>query len=126
MIRERCKCAQFSSAIPTFYTHNSVIHIALKRTAPLLFGILSASSGIGVMLGLILGALMLGIYIDFDKDVPQLTDPYEAGFLGAWWLSFIIAGALALIFAVPMWGFPNQLKGVAQIKLEEQEMVLYY
>ena len=92
----------------------------------MLFGILSASSGIGVMLGLILGALMLGIYIDFDKDVPQLTDPYEAGFLGAWWLSFIIAGALALIFAVPMWGFPNQLKGVAQIKLEEQEMVLYY
>ena len=29
VIRERCKCAQFSSAIPTFYTHNSVIHIAL-------------------------------------------------------------------------------------------------
>lgn len=49
-----------------------------------------------------------------DPGIPR-TDPR---FVGAWWISFIVVGALLLVATLPMFLFPAQFK-TANVKAAE-------
>lgn len=37
--------------------------------------------------------------------------------VGAWWIGFLIAGGLALLAAIPMFGFPKRLPGALKARM---------
>ena len=71
------------SAIPVWTTGFAFLESQVeKRTGPFLFGLVNTASGIGVLFGIVGTALMLEIYIDFNRDVEQMTDPSNPNWLG--------------------------------------------
>ena len=43
--------------------------------------------------------------------------------VGAWWIGFLISGALAFIVALPLGGFPKKLPGQEKYKKEREQEV---
>lgn len=58
-------------------------------------------------------------HVDFNRPNQTDIDPSNYNWVGAWWISFCAAAGIAICFAVPMFGFPKQLPGVAEIKFRE-------
>ena len=110
------------SAVPLWTTGFAHIESQVrKRTAPLLFGLINMFAGIGSFVGIVGTAMILEIYVDFNRDVAQLTDPTDSSWIGAWWVPFLIASGLALFCSIPMLGFPKQLAGTAKIRMDEEK-----
>ncbi|XP_015271236.1 PREDICTED: solute carrier organic anion transporter family member 2B1-like, partial [Gekko japonicus] len=85
---------------------------ASKRNSPVYVGIIFAATTLGPAIAFVLMSLMLNIYVDADK-IPlaevQLT-PTDPRWVGAWWLGFIFASALAAVSAIPYFFFPRELQ----------------
>ncbi|XP_027694634.1 solute carrier organic anion transporter family member 1C1-like isoform X2 [Vombatus ursinus] len=66
---------------------------------------------IGPIFGFLLGSLCAKLYVDIgfvNLDNLAIT-PKDTQWVGAWWLGYLIAGALSLIAAVPFWFLPKSL-----------------
>ncbi len=76
-------------------------------------GIFYGLSAIGPGIGYMVGGAFLNIYTDFGSVNLSTLDltPRDPGWVGAWWLGFIIGGAIAFLVAVPILGFPSELPG---------------
>ncbi|XP_066525634.1 solute carrier organic anion transporter family member 1C1-like [Hoplias malabaricus] len=74
-------------------------------------GCLHTISVIGPLFGLSLGSLCASIYVDIGfVDLDSVTiNPQDSRWVGAWWLGYLVAGALSLLAAVPFWFLPNAL-----------------
>uniref|UniRef100_A0A3Q0QXQ7 Solute carrier organic anion transporter family, member 2B1 n=1 Tax=Amphilophus citrinellus TaxID=61819 RepID=A0A3Q0QXQ7_AMPCI len=93
---------------------------ASKKNSPLYLGILLAVTSIGPAFGFITGSLMLRIYVDFDKLLPEdiQLDLKDLRWVGAWWLGFLVASCLLFLTALPYLFFPrNMPKEVSQSNL---------
>uniref|UniRef100_A0A672ZKP9 Solute carrier organic anion transporter family member n=1 Tax=Sphaeramia orbicularis TaxID=375764 RepID=A0A672ZKP9_9TELE len=66
---------------------------------------------IGPVFGYLLGSLCAKIYVDIGQvDMETVTiTPGDARWVGAWWLGYIIAGAITLMSAIPFWFLPKSL-----------------
>uniref|UniRef100_A0A667ZXE5 Solute carrier organic anion transporter family member n=1 Tax=Myripristis murdjan TaxID=586833 RepID=A0A667ZXE5_9TELE len=66
---------------------------------------------IGPVFGYLLGSLCAKIYVDIGYvDMESVTiNPGDARWVGAWWLGYLIAGAITLMSAVPFWFLPKSL-----------------
>lgn len=49
--------------------------------------------------------------------------PDSPRWVGAWWIGFLISGALAFLVALPINGFPKSLPGSEKYKLEREKEV---
>nr|XP_020850074.1 solute carrier organic anion transporter family member 1C1 isoform X3 [Phascolarctos cinereus] len=66
---------------------------------------------IGPIFGFLLGSLCAKLYVDIgfvNLDNLAIT-PKDTQWVGAWWLGYLMAGALSLIAAVPFWFLPKSL-----------------
>ena len=92
---------------------------ASRAMAPLYLGVLLAISMVGPALGYILGSFTTRLYVDFDVVVnPASTSaasasrmtPRDAGWVGAWWLGFLLAAGTMFLLHIPLWFFPQTME----------------
>ncbi|CAJ1056382.1 solute carrier organic anion transporter family member 1C1-like [Xyrichtys novacula] len=84
---------------------------AQSENAALYIGCVQTISIIGPVFGYLLGSLCAKIYVDIgyvDMETVTIT-PGDARWVGAWWLGYLIAGAITLVSAVPFWFLPKSL-----------------
>ncbi|XP_014663795.1 PREDICTED: solute carrier organic anion transporter family member 5A1-like [Priapulus caudatus] len=82
-----------------------------KESASLYIGCVYSMVAFGPVVGFLLGAYLLKLYVDFftvDVLLLQLS-PHDPQWVGAWWGGFIICGFLLLVVAVPFFAFPKSL-----------------
>lgn len=101
-------------AAPLFTLGLSYIDdITLPRFVPIHIGAFYVSVAIGPALGYTLGGLFLSIYVDpWVETRLQETDP---GWVGAWWICFILSGLLSFIICVPFFLYPRVLSNYQQV-----------
>ncbi|XP_060091343.1 solute carrier organic anion transporter family member 2B1-like [Heteronotia binoei] len=84
---------------------------ASRRNSPVYVGIIYAATAIGPTIAFPMMSFMLQIYVDASKvsivEI-QLTTK-DPRWVGAWWLGFLFASALAAISAIPYFFFPREL-----------------
>uniref|UniRef100_A0A8C9R4L6 Solute carrier organic anion transporter family member n=1 Tax=Scleropages formosus TaxID=113540 RepID=A0A8C9R4L6_SCLFO len=84
---------------------------ARPDNAAFYIGCVQTVSIIGPIFGYLLGSLCAKIYVDIgfvDMESISIT-PSDARWVGAWWLGYLIAGAITLISAIPFWFLPKAL-----------------
>uniref|UniRef100_A0A674DTD6 Solute carrier organic anion transporter family member n=1 Tax=Salmo trutta TaxID=8032 RepID=A0A674DTD6_SALTR len=84
---------------------------ARSENAALYISCVQTISIIGPVFGYLLGSLCAKIYVDVgyvNMETITIT-PGDARWVGAWWLGYLIAGAITLMSAVPFWFLPKSL-----------------
>lgn len=95
-------------------TENTPLYIAVLHTVALF----------GPMAGFMLGSFFAKLYVDIgfvDLDTVAIT-PQDTRWVGAWWLGFLVAGALNLISGIPFCFLPRTMKETAQPTPEGQKL----
>lgn len=86
-------------------------------------GIFYITAIVGPALGFGLSGLFLSIYV--DPFIDTHLKPTDPGWVGAWWLCYIVCGTLCLIIAIPFFFYPRLLPNSEKLRLlREQEMAL--
>ena len=102
-----------SGGSPLFTLGTAYIDDHVKRDAASVYiGVMYAMVAFGPVLGFLLGAYMLKVYVDtFTMDTSKLTiDSSSRHWIGMWWGGFLIIGVLLLIVALPFFAFPKTMK----------------
>ena len=90
-------------------------YISLHLAVIYLLQVLGPAIGFGV------GGAFLTIYI--DPWVSTSLQQTSTGYLGAWWIGFVLAGFLSFIIAIPFFMYPRLLKDAVEVaKAREEEM----
>ncbi|XP_032062201.1 solute carrier organic anion transporter family member 1C1-like isoform X2 [Aythya fuligula] len=66
---------------------------------------------IGPIFGFLLGSLCAKLYVDIGfVDLDSLTITHkDVQWVGAWWLGYLIAGAISVVAGIPFWFLPKHL-----------------
>ena len=87
--------------------------VNLPAVVPLHIGVFYVCVAVGPALGYGLGGIFLSIYVDpWVETRLQETDP---GWVGAWWICFVLSSIASLILAVPFFLYPRLLSNHQQI-----------
>ena len=62
----------------------------------------------GPAFGFIGGALQLGVWTEGDDKKPEGITSADPGWVGAWWIGFLVCGFASILCALPMFGFPKE------------------
>ena len=94
-------------AAPLFTIGVSYIDdIVHPKRAPIWLGIFYALAVIGPALGFGIGGGFLRLYVDPSRETTlEESDP---GWVGAWWIGFIICGAISLLISILFFMFPEK------------------
>ena len=65
-------------------------------------------SCLGPAFGFIGGALQLGVWTEGDDKKPEDITSADPGWVGAWWIGFLVCGFASILCALPMFGFPKE------------------
>uniref|UniRef100_A0A3Q1JCP2 Solute carrier organic anion transporter family member n=1 Tax=Anabas testudineus TaxID=64144 RepID=A0A3Q1JCP2_ANATE len=81
---------------------------------------------LGPMFGYMLGSFLAKIYVDIGSvDLDTLTITYkDSRWVGAWWLGFIVTGAVVLLSSIPFWFLPKSLPKQGQEQSESKNTQL--
>ncbi|XP_061168479.1 solute carrier organic anion transporter family member 2B1-like isoform X1 [Saccostrea echinata] len=79
-----------------------------KRNTACYLGIITAVGMFGPGLGFGLGAVFSQMYFTLEEVQINVRDPR---WIGAWWLGFIVFGALAVVVSFPLMCFPKRMPG---------------
>ncbi|CAM9192995.1 unnamed protein product, partial [Lampetra fluviatilis] len=85
---------------------------ASTANSPFYLGVLFAVSVVGPALAFLLGSATLRYYVDFNRSPSttsgglSLGDP---GWIGAWWLGFLVAGSCCVLTSLPYFLFPRHM-----------------
>ena len=111
-------------AAPLFTIGTSYIdEIVHPKYVSVHLGIFYMMAIIGPALGFGLGGLFLSVYV--DPSVNTHLTPRDPGWVGAWWLCYIVCGVLCLVIAFPFFLYPRLLPNSSEIReLREREMAL--
>ena len=102
-----------SGGSPLFTLGTAYIDDHVKRDAASVYiGVMYAMVAFGPVLGFLLGAYMLKVYVDaFEIDpATLLMDSGSRHWVGMWWGGFLIIGVLLLLVALPFFAFPKEMK----------------
>uniref|UniRef100_H2Z5W6 Solute carrier organic anion transporter family member n=1 Tax=Ciona savignyi TaxID=51511 RepID=H2Z5W6_CIOSA len=75
---------------------------------PVYIGVYYMGSLLGPAFGFILGGQLLKIFTEIGV-TPTDINPESPQWVGAWWVGFVISGAILFIIAIPVLGFPRKL-----------------
>ncbi|XP_072000870.1 solute carrier organic anion transporter family member 1B3-like [Engystomops pustulosus] len=81
-------------------------------STPLYIAFLHTVALLGPMAGFMLGSFFARLYVDIgfvDLDTVTIT-PQDTRWVGAWWLGFLLAGAVTLISGIPFCFMPKAMK----------------
>ncbi|XP_069107929.1 solute carrier organic anion transporter family member 4A1-like [Argopecten irradians] len=92
------------------------------KMTSLYLGIMYAAASIGVAAGYMLGGQTLNLFTDFHVLDPKNIglSPIDPRWVGAWWISFLISGAVMCIVVIPICAYPKRLPGSAKIQAERK------
>ncbi|XP_010614101.1 solute carrier organic anion transporter family member 1C1 isoform X1 [Fukomys damarensis] len=84
---------------------------ASEDNAAFYIGCVQTVAIIGPIFGFLLGSLCAKLYVDIGfVNLDHITiTPKDSQWVGAWWLGYLIAGAVSLLAAVPFWCLPKSL-----------------
>ena len=104
-------------AAPLFTVGTSYIDdIICPKHAPIWLGIFYTTAIVGPAVGFGLGGAFLTIYVDPWKDTTlEESDP---GWVGAWWLGFILCGVISLLMSISFFMFPEKYQNSDAIQQE--------
>eukprot|EP00057_Strongylocentrotus_purpuratus_P030692 XP_782456.3 PREDICTED: solute carrier organic anion transporter family member 4C1 [Strongylocentrotus purpuratus] len=93
--------------------------VTLKNNG-IYIGIFYAVSTLGPAVGYLVAGLCLTVFTDISlPEGAELTDE-DPGWVGAWWIGYVLAGACMLLIAVPLGAFPRELPTTAKIRSEKE------
>ena len=94
--------------------------ITLPQYVPVHTGAFYVSTVVGPAFGYALGGVFLSIYVDpwIDTQLKE-TDP---GWVGAWWICFILSGVVAFIIAIPFFLYPRFLSNHDEVVSARQQL----
>ncbi|XP_070562133.1 solute carrier organic anion transporter family member 1B2-like [Ptychodera flava] len=83
---------------------------ASKLKAPLYMGIYFTTVFLGLVIGFLLSSLFIGLYVDFDRvNMSSIDiDPSDTRWVGAWWLGYLVNGALMGVIGIPVMLLPKR------------------
>ncbi|XP_045183048.2 solute carrier organic anion transporter family member 2A1-like [Mercenaria mercenaria] len=84
-----------------------------KRKTGFYMGILTGTGIFGPALAYLIGGLFSKIYVTLE---PVDITPSDPRWIGAWWLGFLVFGACAIFFSIPIMCFPRKLKSKSRMK----------
>ncbi|XP_035406766.1 solute carrier organic anion transporter family member 1C1 isoform X2 [Cygnus atratus] len=82
-----------------------------KSQAKINAGCVQTLAIIGPIFGFLLGSLCAKLYVDIgfvDLDSVTITHK-DVQWVGAWWLGYLIAGAISVVAGIPFWFLPKHL-----------------
>ena len=94
-----------------------------KNTSPAVLGLVLGTRTLGPGLGYVLGSASLKLYVAPGR-APGLAEG-DDGWLGAWWLGFVVVGGLTAVIAPILALFPQRLPGEEETearKLEKENL----
>ena len=92
---------------------DDIIH---PKRAPIWLGTFYTVAVVGPSLGFGIGGGFLTIYVDPWRDtVLEESDP---GWVGAWWIGFILCGGISLLISIPFFMFPMKYHDTDHIQAE--------
>ncbi|XP_071479577.1 solute carrier organic anion transporter family member 4A1-like [Diadema antillarum] len=83
------------------------------------FGIFFAVGVLGPGLGFVLSGVFLNIFTELSAPEGVELSSEDPGWVGAWWLGFIMSGFVILLVAIPLSLFPTELPTTAKIRSEK-------
>jgi len=91
------------------------------RRAPIWLGIFYALAVIGPALGFGIGGGFLRLYVYPSRETTlEESDP---GWVGAWWIGFIICGAISILMSILFFMFPEKYSDTDFIKQERIKQI---
>ena len=108
----------------SFYTigFSYVEDCAPAGKGAVLFGLIRMTAALGPAFGYVGGAAELTRFVDFDKvnETELEIDKSDPAWVGAWWIGIMVACGMAFICALPIFGYPKQIPGVAKVKASKK------
>ncbi|XP_040071371.1 solute carrier organic anion transporter family member 4A1-like, partial [Ixodes scapularis] len=87
------------------------------KTSPVYLGIYFAMALLGPAVGFLSGGYFLTLYTDIAKDPKEVKlNRFSKVWVGAWWMGFLVAAALAFLAAIPIFALPKELPGYRSIR----------
>jgi len=87
------------------------------KSSPIYLGLFFAAAITGPGLGFVAGGAILNdIYIQVKLPKGINLTPKDPQWIGAWWIGYLITGALMFLVAVLILGFPRELPGSAEMR----------
>ncbi|XP_068755616.1 solute carrier organic anion transporter family member 4A1-like [Montipora capricornis] len=87
------------------------------RASPVYLGIFYAAAITGPGLGFIAGGAILNdFYIQIKQPSGANLTSRDPQWIGAWWLGYIVTGAIMFLIAILLLGFPRELPGSAEMR----------
>ncbi|XP_068134121.1 solute carrier organic anion transporter family member 1C1 isoform X2 [Hyperolius riggenbachi] len=83
---------------------------AEDANAAFYIGCIQTAAVIGPIFGFLLGSLCVSLFVDIDSaslDRVAIT-PQDARWVGAWWLGYLVAGAISILATIPFWFLPKE------------------
>ena len=113
-------------AAPLFTVAQAYLdEIVLPKYISVHIGVYHSMSVVGPAFGYAIGSSVLSVYVDPWIDTNLTTS--NPAWVGAWWLSFVIAGIMALLLAIPFLMFPRYLSDSYLVQQERaKEMAKIY
>ena len=108
-------------AAPLFTIGTSYIDdIICPKHAPIWLGIFYTLAVVGPAVGFGLGGAFLTVYVDPWKDTTlEESDP---GWVGAWWLGFILCGVISILISILFFMFPEKYPNSDAIQRERVKL----
>ena len=106
----------------SFYTSFGIPYIddnVPKNASPAVLGLVQGLRTLGPGLGYVLGSASLSLYVVPGK-APGISEG-DDGWLGAWWLGFVVVATLITLIAPLLALFPQRLPGDEMTEAQRQE-----
>ncbi|XP_070533074.1 solute carrier organic anion transporter family member 2A1-like [Ptychodera flava] len=82
-----------------------------KLKAPLYLGVYYTMVFLGFVIGFPFSSSFIGLYVDFDRvNMSSIDiDPKDTRWVGAWWLGYLVNGALMAVIGIPVMLLPKRI-----------------
>ena len=83
-----------------------------RESASVYIGFMYSMVAFGPVLGFLLGAYLLGYYVDTGSSFVETIeiDSSSRHWIGMWWGGFFVIGVLMILISLPFFAFPKELK----------------
>ena len=110
-------------AAPLFTIGTSYIDdIIHPKRAPIWLGVFYTVAVVGPSLGFGLGGGFLTIYVDPWRDT--ILEESDPGWVGAWWIGFIVCGVISLLISILFFMFPVKFSDTDHIQSERIKLMV--
>ncbi|EDO33859.1 predicted protein, partial [Nematostella vectensis] len=110
-----------AGAAPVFTLGTAFIEESVSQSAsPLYIGAMYTTAALAPAIGFFIGGAFLNMHVDLVSETG--LKPTDPEWVGAWWLGFLVCGAMALFTALPLCAYTKTFPHVAERRATEQSL----